>query len=274
MKAIWTGSISFGLVQIPIKIVSAIQTHEFGFRMLHEKCHTPLEYERWCPKCKKEVDWENTVKGFEQDSGKYRVFTKEELESFKPEKSDRVDILACVPHDAIEDIFQENHYYVLPAKAADKAYFLFLHALEKSGLVAVGQFVMREKEYLCTIESYEKGLLLNTLNYGYEIRKLTGAYELRGAPRLSKDEIALAQKLIAHMTKKKFDISKYKDSFIEQLKKALKSKKKVRAKVAPKGKKKSQADLSSMLRESLRTPAVSRTVAYASGKGRKGKKRA
>ncbi len=267
MKAIWTGTISFGLVQIPIKIVSAIQTHQFGFRILHEKCHTPLEYERWCPKCKKEVGWEDTVKGFEQSDGSFRVFTKQGLEKFKPEKSDRIEILACVSHDAIDDIYQESHYYALPNKQGEKAYFLFLKALESSKLIAVGQFVMREKEYLCTIEPYSEGLLLNTLNYEYEVRELAGTYELQDAPRVSADEIALAKKLIAAMTQKKFDITKYKDTFIEQLKEYLNTKKRGRVKAGTaKIPKRRAIDLKSILRESLQAPVISRTVAHAAPK--------
>lgn len=221
MKAVWTGTISFGLVEIPIKLASAIQSTVFGFRLLHEKCNTPLEYERWCPHCKKEVTWENTVKGFERNDGSYQVFSKEELEALKPEKTDRIDIISFVKRELVDDLYQENHYYALPNKKDNKSYFLFHNALEKSGLVAIGQFVMREKEYLCTIEAYQKGLLLNTLNYAYEVRSLADAFELKTAPKLSKDEVSLATKLIAQMTKKTFDISKYKDSFVEQLKKRI-----------------------------------------------------
>jgi DNA end-binding protein Ku len=277
MKAIWTGTISFGLVEIPIKLTSAIQSTAFGFRVLHEKCHTPLEYERWCPHCKKEVTWENTVKGFELADGSYRVFTKEELEALKPEKTDRIDIISFVAHDLIPDIYQENHYYALPNKVENKSYFLFQQALGHSKLVAIGRFVMREKEYLCSIEPYEKGLLLNTLNYSYEIRPLSDALELKKTPKVSKDEVNLASKLIAQMTKKKFDITKYKDEFVEQLKKELKTKKKKTTKKierhTPKSKKNN--DLLSTLRESLRGPQRSQPVAYASAsRTKKRKKRA
>lgn len=276
MKALWTGTISFGLVEIPIKLASAIQSTAFGFRLLHEKCHSPLEYERWCPHCKKEVTWENTVKGFEREDGSYQVFTKEQLDALKPEKTDRIDIISFVPHELVDDIYQENHYYALPDKKDNKSYFLFHRALEQSGLIAIGQFVMREKEYLCTIEAYQKGLLLNTLNYAYEVRSLADAYELKTAPKLSKDEISLAAKLIAQMAKKTFDIAKYKDSFVEQLKKELKTKKKKVGKKTPTRmpKTKEKKNLVSILRNSLR-PARSQSVAYASAsRTKKRKKRA
>lgn len=274
MKALWTGSISFGLVEIPIKIVSAIEAHVFGFRILHEKCHTPLEYERWCPRCKKEVNWENTLKGYEQEDGSFRVFTKEELESLKPEKTDRIEVLAFIPHDQLHDIYQSNHYYVLPSKAKNKSYFLFQRALQASELICIGRFVMREKEYLCSIAVFGKGLLLNTLNYSYEIRSLSDATELRLPPVLSKDEIRLAEQLIAQMTKKHFDVTHYKDTFVEQLKKELKSKKKPGAKAVAKSrtKPKKEEDLVSMLRTSLRKPTRQQPVAYASPAATKRKK--
>ncbi len=266
MKAVWTGSISFGLVEIPIKLSSAIQAHVFGFHMLHATCHTRLEYERWCPHCKQDVAWENTVKGYEQENGSYRIFTKEELASFKPEKTDRIDMLAFVQHDMIQDVYQENHYYVLPNKTNNKSYFLFHMVLEKSGLVGIGRFVMRDKEYLCSIEPYQKGLLLNILHYAYEIRPLINVSELEKIPKFTKNEIELASTLIAQMTQKKFDITQYKDTFAEQLIKELKSKKKPTAKTSKKTSTQAlkKKDLESVLRASLRTPVKSSPVAYAS----------
>lgn len=267
MKAIWTGTISFGLVEIPIKIASAIQEHVLGFHVLHAKCHTRLEYQRWCPHCKQDVAWEDTVKGYEQSKGKYRIFTKEELEKFKPESTERIDILAFVPHDFIQDIFQDNHYYVLPGKAHNKSYFLFHDALETSGLIGIGQFVMREKQYLCSIKSYEKGLLLNTLHYAYEIRSLSNVQELKKAPAISKQEMDLGLMLIKQMTKKKFDITQFKDTYAEQLMKELQSKKKPKAikKVRVKAPKK---DLESLLHASLQKEKA-RSVAYASAPRKK-----
>jgi len=265
MKAIWTGTISFGLVEIPIKITSAIQSHVFGFHVLHAACHTRLEYQRWCPHCEKEVIWEDTVKGYEQENGSYRIFTKEELAEIKPEKTDRIDMLVFVPHGVIQDIYQENHYYVLPNKINNKSYFLFNMALEKSGLVGIGRFVMREKEYLCSIAAYQKGLLLNTLHYAYEIRSLIDASELKKVPKISKNEMELASHLIAQMAQKKFDITQYKDTFAEQLIKELKSKKKSikTTKKAP-AKTTKKNDLTSLLRDSLQQSKKSQPVAYAS----------
>lgn len=268
MKSIWSGTLAFGLVQIPIKLLSAIQSQRFGFRMLHAQCNSPLSYERRCGHCGKVVAWEDTVKGLEADDGTFFVFTQEKLEELKPERTDSIDIVAFVERDLIPDIYLENHYYVVPDKKGNKPFFLFHRALEDSGLVAIGSFVMREKQYVCAIEPYENGLLLTTLNYEYEIRPLENIPALEKVPKLSKDEVALAKKLIGQMTKKRFDITKFKDTFVEQLKKAIKTKRRSKPKATPKAKPKAPAkrkkdDLITTLRGSLRAPARTRTPAYA-----------
>lgn len=265
MKTIWSGSLSFGLVTIPIKLYSAIKAHTLGFRLLHEACNTPLEFKRWCPRCKKEVTWDNTLKGLEQEDGTFFIFTKEKLEQLKPEKTDLISIESFVDHEQIHPIYFENHYYIAPDKKGIKAFFVFQKALFESGKVAIGKLVMREKEYVCSINSYESLLLLNTLYYSYEIRPIKEAFEFK-QPIITKKELDLAYKLIGHLTEKKFNLTKYKDEFAEKLKKALKTKKRERPakKPAPtKRKKGPKEDLSALLQESLRAPARKQRPAYA-----------
>jgi len=222
MKAIWSGSLTFGLVNIPIKLYSAISKQVLGFKMLCGKCNGPIEYKRWCPHCKKEVAWDNIVKGIEVKSGEFYVLTKEKIEELKPEKTEDVSIVEFIDKDSIEPIYFENHYYVGPKRIKEKAYFLFKEVLEKTEKMAIGRFVMRDKEYVCAIESYKEGILLTTLNYAYEIRDIKQIEALDTKPRLSKEELKLAEALIKKMYKKKFDISKFKDTFAENLKKTLK----------------------------------------------------
>jgi DNA end-binding protein Ku len=193
-----------------------------GFRLLCGKCHTPLHYRRWCSKCKKEIEWEDVAKGIEISKGKFFVLTKEKLERLKPEKSDAVDIVEFVDKGMIDPIFFDRHYYIAPEKAKEKAYFLFREVLEAAAKVAVGRFVMREKEYVCAIESYKKGMLLTTLNYLYEIRDINKIEELKTAPKLKKEELKLAKELINKLYEKEFDISEFKDTFAEKLKELIK----------------------------------------------------
>lgn len=224
MKAIWSGSISFGLVNIPIMLHSAITEHRFGFRMLCSKCHTPLTYIRWCPHCRKEVIWEKIVKGFKKNNGDFATLTQEDIEELKPKGASLITIKEFVDQSEISTLYIKDHYYISPGKGQSKAFFLFLEALKKSHKVAIGQFVMHEKEYLIAINTHENMLLLTTLHYQHEIRNVESLYTTKAKP--SREDLTLALQLINKLTRKKFDVTKYKDTFIESLKKAIKTAKK------------------------------------------------
>ena len=192
--------------------------------MLCGKCHTPLKNLRWCEHCKKEIAWENIVKGFKKKDGSFFIMTQEALETLKPEKMDSITIKEFVETAEIEMLFINNHYYMLPHKEKDKAFYLFAQALKKSKKVAIGQFVMHEKEHVAAISFYKNMLLLNTLHYSYEIRtvELTEIETIK----ITKEDLSLALLLINKLTHKKLVLAKYKDTFVEKLKKALNSPKK------------------------------------------------
>lgn len=276
MKSIWKGSISFGLVSIPVRLYSAVKEHAIGFTLLDKKCHTPITYKRWCDHCKREVPWADVVKGLKLENGSYAILTQEKLKSLKPKTTDTISIVEFVNADQIEPIYLEHHYYLGPEKAGEKSFYLFLKALEQSGKVAIGTFVMREKQYLCVINPYEKALLLTTLNYAYEIRPLKEVPNLSQAPKkMETSELKLAQDLIAALTKKKFDLSKFKDTFAQELLAALKSTKKEKISKKKKEKhirkpktKKEESSLMTALRASLKAPGKNAEIAYAK-KGRK-----
>ena len=226
MKAIWSGSISFGLLNIPVNLYSAISEHKFGFKILCGTCHTPLKNIRWCEHCKKAVAWDDTVKGFKKSDGGFAIMTKEEIERLKPEKMDILEITEFVPQPQIEMLYISEHYYMAPQNAKDKAFYLFAQALEKAKKVAIGTFVMRDKEYVVAISFYKNILLLNTLHYQYEIR----SFELKEMKKakVTKEELDLALLLINKLTHKTFKLDAYKDHFVERLKKALKTAKKAK----------------------------------------------
>lgn len=272
MKAVWTGSISFGLVNIPINVFSAVTQHSPGFTLLCDKCHTPITYQRWCSSCDKEVSWDHTVKGLKQSGSSYFILTQENLKKLKPEKTDYINMLQFVPEDEIKPIYIDAHYYIAPTKKHEKEFYLFFEALKKSGLVAIGSFVMHEKEHICSLMPYAEILLLNTLNYSYEINdtaQITAGYK---QPPVNKQELALAEKIIKQFTRKKFDLSQFKDNFKEKLTAAIKAQKKRSGKktskqVVRKKTKIEEGSLLASLKASLhkklkRTPQV----AYARGK--------
>ncbi len=255
MKAIWSGSLTFGLLNIPVHVYSAITEHKFGFRILCNTCHTPLKNVRWCEHCKKAVAWDNTVKGFKRDKNSFFVMTNEAINKLKPAKIDAITITEFVHKDEIDMLYIENHYYVAPTKETDKAFYLFAQALEKSNKVAIARFIMREKEYVVAISFYKNILLLNTLHYEYEIRDIIAHNKKIKA---TKEELDLALLLINKLTHKKFDLSKYRDTFVEKLKKALKSSKTTKqpkTKKSTKEKVSKEKSLAASLKESLRGQA-------------------
>lgn len=277
MKSIWKGTLSFGLVSIPVRLYAAVQEHAIGFTLLHAKCCTPIFYKRFCEQCKKEVAWADVVKGLKKDDGSYAILTQEKIKALKPQTTDTIAIVEFVNANQIEPIYLEHHYYLAPEKKGEKSYFLFQSALEKSGMGAIGVFVMREKQYVCVINPFENGMLLSTLHYAYEIRSLAQVPNLEKPPqKLSASELKLAQDLIAALTRKKFDLAQFKDTFAQQLKAALKSaqkqkvtKKKKEKAGGPAKKQKDESSLMTALRASLKAPGKNSAVAYA----KKGKRK-
>lgn len=257
MKAIWKGILSFGKVEIPVKLYSAIESQTLGFRMLHAKCKTPLTYQRFCPKCKKKVEWQDVVKGMELSDGSFFVITQEKLEKLKPERTDEIKITEFIDPDLIAPIYYDSHYYLAPNKVTEKAYFLLIKIMNDLDRVAIGTFVMREKEYVCVIQPYEHGLLITTLNYEYEIRPISRIEQLAVTvlPKVTKKEEQLAEQLVKKMTKKKFDISHFHDTFAEKLREQIKraaAGKKLLVKRAKKAVKAREANLLESLEESVK----------------------
>lgn len=224
MKIIWKGSIAFGLVNIPIELYSATESHALGFTLLHEKCKTPLQYHRWCPHCKKEVPWHQTVKGLEKSDGSYMILTQEALKKLQPIKTEQIEVLEFVDQDEIDIIYLNNHYYVAPAKkGTNNAYALFIKALEKLNKVAIARFVMRDKEYICAIQPYKNYLLLTTFHYGYEIRALD-KLAFTKVVTVKPAELKLAQEFIKKLSVTKLDLSKFTNRFAQEIKALLKNK--------------------------------------------------
>ena len=222
MKSIWNGSINFGLVNIPVKLYSAVESKAFSFKMLDSEHHSPIKYKRVSEKTGKEVPWKDIVKGIELAKGKFFVPSKEQIAAIKPEKSDTIDIVEFVDQDQIDPLYFNSHYYIGPAKEKEKTYFLFKEILQITARTALGRFVMREKEYVCTIKAYKEGMLLTTLNYVYEIREVKDVDNLSAVPKLSKEELSLAKELINKLYKKQFNIDQFKDTFAEEMEKLMK----------------------------------------------------
>jgi DNA end-binding protein Ku len=227
MRSIWNGTISFGLVSIPVKLYAAVDSQRVGFKLLCKPCMTPVRYERYCDGCEDKIDWNDTVKAIDLGSGNYLPFSREELDAIKPEKTDRIEIEEIIDGEKIDPIQYNKPYFCAPSSARERSYHLFKRVLEDANKVAVGRFVMREKEYVCAIRPFKSGLLLSTLHYAYEVRDIDSIDALADAPELKKDEVELAERLVDQLYEEEFDINQFKDRFADQLRTMIDSKEKI-----------------------------------------------
>jgi DNA end-binding protein Ku len=226
MKTLWKGIISFGLVSIPISLYSAVEGKSVKFRLLHKKDNSPVKYKRFCEREGKELEWKDIVKGFEVSKGNYYIFQKEDLDMLKPEKTQSISIIEFIDREQMDPILFDSHYYVSPQIEKDKAFFLFKNVLQSTNKMAIGNFVMRDKEYTCAISPYKSGILLTTLNYPNEVRDINNLSELKSSVKLSDQEMKLAKTLIDQLYNPDFDMSRFKDTFKEQLLEVIEKKSK------------------------------------------------
>ncbi|MDB5201161.1 MAG: Ku protein [Ferruginibacter sp.] len=225
MKAIWTGSIGFGLVNIPVKMYSAVEESSLGLDMLDKKDHANIKYKRVNEHTGKEVAWENIVKGYLVNE-KYVVVDKEDFEKASPEKTKHIEITQFVKETEIDSTYFEAPYYLEPEKTGVRAYVLLREALQKSGKAGVGLFVMHNREHLCIIKALDDVIVVNRIRFAQEIRS---PKELNLPATKSKPaELKMAISLVDQLTEK-FDVSKYKDDYTEKLMKIINAKAKGKA---------------------------------------------
>ncbi|NMB01596.1 MAG: Ku protein [Firmicutes bacterium] len=166
----WKGSLSFGLVNIPVKMYTATQGKDIRFNQLHSLCHTPIKYEKVCPNCGRAVDGDEIVRGFQYESGRYVIVQDEELQEFSAKVSHSVDILRFVELREIDPIFYDKTYFLEPAETGGKAYALLQEALRLSGKIAVAKITIRSKPSLAVVRVYNGILALETIFYPDEVR--------------------------------------------------------------------------------------------------------
>ena len=225
MRAIWTGSLGFGLVNIPIKIFSAVQDSSLDLDMLDSKDHSNIKFKRVNEKTGREVAWENIVKGYYIDN-KYVVLDKTDFEKASPEKTKHIEIKHFVEESEIDSMYFEQPYYLQPEKTGTRAYALLRDAFKKTGKAGVALFVMRDREHLCIIKAKDDVLILNRIRFDEEIRS-TKDMDLP-ATKSKPDELKMAVSLINQLTGP-FDIKKYRDDYSERLMKIIKAKSKGKA---------------------------------------------
>lgn len=250
MKAIWTGSIGFGLVNIPVKMYSATEESNLDLDMLDKKDHSAIKFKRVNESTGKEVAWENIVKAYNYE-GKYVVLEEADFEKASPEKTKLLSIEQFVKEEEIDSVYFESPYYLEPQKNGEAAYTLMVEALKKTGMAGVGTFVMRNKEALGILRPYDdKVLVFQRIRYEEEVRSIS---ELKIPSRTVKPaELKMAVMLIEQLSQK-FDISSYKDTYAASLMKIIESKAKGKKLVQPTMKvvHSKTADLMAQLKASL-----------------------
>jgi DNA end-binding protein Ku len=222
MKAIWTGAIGFGLVNIPVKLYSAVKQSELDLDMLDKKDHANIKFKRVNANTGKEVAWQNITRGFKVNDH-YVILTDEDFEKASPEKNKLIEINEFVDEKDIDSIYFETPYYLQPEKSGVKAYALLHDALGKTGKAGLGTFVLRNRESLVLIKAHKNILLLNKIRFHEEIKD---PEEIKiPAGKNKTGEMKMAIQLIGQLSAK-FNIAKYKDTYTAKLMKLIKAKSK------------------------------------------------
>lgn len=231
MRAIWSGAIGFGLINIPIKMYSAVQSDDVDLDMLDKHDNANIRYLRINEKTGEEVAFGDIVKGYKTSNG-YVVLSDEDFEAASPKKSQVVELDAFVAEDEIGAAYYEAPYFLEPDKGGEKAFLLLRDALEKAGKMAVGSFVMRGKEHLCVLKPYENTIMLLRLRFAEEI-KATDGLNIPAKASIKPNELEMAMNLIDALTPKKFSLEKYKDTYHAALMKIIEQKEKGKKPKAP-----------------------------------------
>lgn len=254
MASIWTGAIAFGLVNIPVRVETAVRSHDLGFKLLAPKGkdnYCPVKYERVCKEDGKEVPWDDIVKGFEYEKERYVVLTDEDFEKAALATNKTFEIQDFAPEGEVDPRYFEKPYYLIPQKGGERAYALLRDAMKSTGTLGVGTITLRKKQYLASIKPIGDAIVLDLMRFADEV--LDGSeYRFPGAD-YRPQELKMAEQLIGNLTED-FDPEKYKDEYRENLEKIIAAKmkgKRVTLREAAEPEMTGVIDLMDRLKESL-----------------------
>jgi DNA end-binding protein Ku len=225
MRTIWNGSLSFGLVTIPVGLAVAQQRRDVGFRTLHRECGTPIKQKRWCPVHEREVETDELVKGWEFAKGQYVMVEESDLEAVELKRSRSIELLRFVPLADVDPLYFDRGYYLAPATdpVGRRPYALLLRALQETGMAAVGRFVLWGKENLCLVRPLDDAIVLETLYYAEDIRSAAEITEAVGESEVKDQELAMARQLIESLAGA-FDPEEYRNTYRDELRAMLDAK--------------------------------------------------
>lgn len=266
MHTMWKGSVSFGLVNIPVKMFAATEEKDIKFRYLHKECKTPIKYKKTCPTCNKEIREDEIVRGYEYEPGHFIIIDENDFAALNSEIRDRsIEILDFVDLAEIDPVYFDKSYYLAPQDNGGKAYTLLQQAMNDTGKIAIAKVTLRNKQTLAALRVYQNVLIMETLFYPDEVRAISQVPGLPETINVNAKELDIAVKLIANLTSA-FEPQKYKDDYREALKELID--KKIAGKeveIAPEAPHRNVIDLmealQASLKETARKPAKTKTKA-------------
>lgn len=203
MRSMWKGSISFGLVNIPVSLYKATEQNKTSFRTLHEHCKNPIQYKKWCPACEREVNYKETVRGFEYAPDNFILITDDDLQDLPLPTLRTIEILHFTEKDNIDPLYYHKSYYLGPREFGSKPYKLLSQAMEQTNKVGIAKVAFRTSEHLAVLQLHQKCLVMNLIHYPQEIRsvdQVPGLGELASA-EVSEAEQQMAEKLIEEISR-------------------------------------------------------------------------
>lgn len=216
MHTMWKGSISFGLVNIPVKMFAATEDKDIKFRYIHKTCSTPVKYEKVCPACDKEIQPDEIATGYEYEPGSFVVMKDEDFDSIKPEMTKSIEITDFVLLKEIDPIYYHKTYYLSPQDTGGKAYNLLREAMNQTNKIAVARIILRDKQSLAVVRVYKNILVLETIFYPDEVRSSAQIPGIPETANVNEAELKIANQLIDNLTVE-FNPEKYKDDYREKL---------------------------------------------------------
>ena len=221
-RSLWKGSISFGLVNIPVALHKAVRDSRPHFRMLHAKDKSPVRFQRVCVRDGHPVAWEDLVKGYEYSKGHFVVLTKEDFQAAAVEKTRTIDVVDFVKAEEIDDRFFETPYYLVPVKGGARSYALLREAIRESGRVGIAKFILRDAQHLAALEVIENAIVLSIMRFADELVDVK-AFDLPSANDVRKKELELAKALVDNLAAE-WDPEKYTDQYRENLMRIIQGK--------------------------------------------------
>lgn len=218
-RSIWSGRISIGLVNVPVKLYTMIKDQSFSFKFVRKEDACPLKYERVCTLDQEVVPWSDVGRAIEVRKGEYVVFEKDELDALRPESNKKINIDKFIPLSQVDRILFEKSYILAPDKSND-SYSLLLKAFKEKEMAGVGRFTLRTKEYPVLVYPYRDALIITTLYYGNEVVDPRGVKDLQELAEPTKEELDLALKIMDNLAGD-FDISEYRDNYRERVEELL-----------------------------------------------------